>query len=86
MVGCAEHDDVGQSSVQQQEKICLGAEIQQIYATRASATGFADGDQMGVYIVDYDGDNPSVLLLPYRMYKKTLSVYNKNEPHTPLDR
>ena len=62
MVGCAEHDDVGQSSVQQQEKICLGAEIQQIYATRASATGFADGDQMGVYIVDYDGDNPSVLL------------------------
>ena len=61
-VSCAEHDDVGQSNVQQQNRICLGAEIQQIYTTRANDQGFADGDQMGVYIVDYDGDTPGTLL------------------------
>lgn len=62
MVGCSEHEEVGQSSVQQQNRICLGAEIQQIYTTRANDQGFADGDQMGVYIVDYDGDIPGTLL------------------------
>lgn len=61
-VGCAEHDDVGQSSVQQQNRICLGAEIQQIYTTRANDQGFADGDQMGIYIVDYDDETPGILL------------------------
>ena len=61
-VGCAEHDEVGQSSVQQQDKICLGAEIDQIYETRANDQGFVNGDKMGVYIVDYDDETPGILL------------------------
>jgi hypothetical protein len=62
MVGCSEQDETNQDRVQQQNKICLGAEIDQVYETRANDQGFADGDQMGVYIVDYNGDTPGTLL------------------------
>ena len=62
MVGCTEQDEAGQDREQQQDKICLGAEIEQVYQTRANDQGFADGDRMGVYIVDYSGDTPGTLL------------------------
>lgn len=45
------------------EAISLWAEIDQIPVTRASDDGFADGDRMGVYVVDYQGDQPGTLLL-----------------------
>lgn len=41
--------------------ITLGAEINQVTGTRVSDDGFADGDVIGVYIVDYEGTNPGVL-------------------------
>lgn len=62
LVGCTDRYDSYSEGNVENRKICLGASIDQLYQTRASATGFADGDQMGVYIVDYHGDNPSVLL------------------------
>ena len=62
LIGCTDvYDSYSEGNVGSL-KICLGAAIDEICQTRASATGFADGDQMGVYIVDYDGNNPSVLL------------------------
>ena len=42
-------------------RINLGGEITQEYATRASDSGFADGDEIGVYVVDYDGATPGEL-------------------------
>ncbi len=42
-------------------RISLGGEITQEYATRASDSGFADGDEIGVYVVDYDGATPGEL-------------------------
>ncbi len=42
-------------------KISLSGEITQEYTTRANDNGFADGDVMGVYIVDYEGNNPGIL-------------------------
>ena len=36
-------------------KIELGGEIEQVYQTRASDSGFADGDKIGIYVVDWDG-------------------------------
>ena len=41
--------------------ITISGEISQIYQTRASDTGFADKDQIGVYIVDYTGSSAGTL-------------------------
>lgn len=45
------------------EAISLWAEIDQLPVTRAGDDGFADGDRMGIYVVDYQGDQPGTLLL-----------------------
>ncbi len=42
--------------------IRLTGEINQVATTRVNDEGFADGDVMGVYIVDYEGNNPGTLL------------------------
>lgn len=42
-------------------RINLSGSIDQLCETRANDDGFADGDVMGVYIVDYQGNNPGVL-------------------------
>ena len=41
--------------------ITLSGEIDQLYVSRVNDNGFADGDIMGVYIVDYEGSNPGTL-------------------------
>ena len=41
--------------------ISLGGEIDQVYLTRANDSGFADKDQIGVYIVDYNGSEAGTL-------------------------
>lgn len=46
----------------EKSRICLAGQISQEYTTRANDEGFADGDVMGVYIVDYTGNNPGKLL------------------------
>ncbi|MBP3537354.1 MAG: leucine-rich repeat protein [Muribaculaceae bacterium] len=42
-------------------RINLSGSIDQLCETRANDDGFADGDVMGVYIVDYQGNNPGRL-------------------------
>ena len=56
------HDDLAEQSAIQQEPLELRAAVQQQYVTRASDGGFADGDQMGVFIVNYTGDEAPSLL------------------------
>ena len=41
--------------------ITLSGEIEQVAVTRVNDNGFCDGDAMGVYIVDYQGDTPGTL-------------------------
>ena len=41
--------------------ITLAGQISQECTTRADDDGFADGDVMGVYIVDYQGTQPGTL-------------------------
>jgi hypothetical protein len=45
-----------------QYKLNLSGEIAGTIATRASDSGFADGDEVGVYVVDYNGSAPGTLL------------------------
>lgn len=44
------------------QSITLAGEITQEAVSRANDSGFADGDVMGIYIVDYEGENPGTLL------------------------
>ena len=41
--------------------IVFSGSISQEYATRANDSGFCNGDVVGVYVVDYDGETPGVL-------------------------
>lgn len=41
--------------------IVLAGEIDQVAITRVNDNGFCDGDEMGVYIVDYQGSTPGTL-------------------------
>lgn len=41
--------------------IVLSGEIEQVAVTRVNDNGFCDGDEMGVYIVDYQGSTPGTL-------------------------
>ena len=53
-------DDTGRGNG---KKITLSGEIDQLAITRVNDNGFADGDVMGVYIVDYNGNTPGTLQL-----------------------
>ena len=58
-VGCTDGD--GLTTGDTRYKIALNGEIEQDYVTRANDQGFADGDVIGVYIVDYNGTLPGTL-------------------------
>lgn len=44
-------------------KINLSGEISQVYQSRVNDNGFCNGDQVGIYVVDYNGDTPGSLLV-----------------------
>jgi len=52
---CSVHEWDSPESAESAGKIELSGNIDQVYETRASDTGFADGDQIGVYVVDWTG-------------------------------
>lgn len=49
--------------VDEQIPISLSGDINQLAVTRASDNGFASGDQVGVWAVNYEGDTPGQLTL-----------------------
>ncbi len=80
------------------QRIQLSGEIDQLAVTRVNDEGFADGDVMGVYIVDYNGTQPGTLQVSgnrgdnvyhtfdeanYR-WNSAYDVYWKDK-HTPID-
>ena len=59
------HDDLMDSApAVSGEPMDLRAEINQQYTTRASDGGFADGDQIGVFVVNYSDDGQPQALQP----------------------
>ena len=42
-------------------RILLSGDIEQVAVTRVNDNGFCDGDVMGVYVVDFQGNNPGTL-------------------------
>lgn len=60
-VGCQD-SPVVPVNTETNEELRFDAEIEQVYVTRVNDNGFTDGDQMGVYVVDFDGQgNPGNL-------------------------
>lgn len=55
------HEDVIIDTDVHSNVMVLQAEIDQIFLTRASDGGFADGDQIGVFIVNYKNDEAQAL-------------------------
>ncbi|MDY4653224.1 MAG: fimbrillin family protein, partial [Prevotella sp.] len=51
----------GDDSTADRKRIELTSDIEQLAATRVNDNGFVDGDEMGVYIVDYNGSVPGIL-------------------------
>lgn len=56
-----ERFDVPGGNAEKGDRITLAGSITQEAVTRANDDGFADGDVMGVYIVDYNGTEPGTL-------------------------
>lgn len=63
LLACSEDDfNVPGSESEGNERISLAGQITQECTTRANDDGFANGDVIGVYIVDYQGTQPGTLL------------------------
>lgn len=63
LVGCTDDLFDGDAFSGGRTPITLSGEIDQVSVTRVNDNGFCDGDVMGVYIVDYDGNTPGTLQL-----------------------
>lgn len=57
------NDELATEQMVSQQEILLSGGIEQLNLTRASDAGFAVGDQMGVYIVDYQNGEPGTLMV-----------------------
>ncbi len=55
-------DSLVQEGVSSQKAMILQAEVHQQNVTRANDNGFADGDQIGVFVVNYENEASSPLL------------------------
>ncbi|MGM9736563.1 MAG: leucine-rich repeat protein [Candidatus Cryptobacteroides sp.] len=78
LAGCAV-DEMKQEidPVEEKTAISLGGHIDQEYATRAGQDGFADGDKIGTFIVDYVDGQPGELLLEGNRADNLYYTYNE---------
>lgn len=60
LTGCSDQLSSGNEQ-HDSDRILLSGDIDQMAVTRVNDNGFCNGDQMGVYIVDYEGDYPGTL-------------------------
>lgn len=60
-VGCSDEGMGGDRTSDGSLELLLQARIRQVNLTRADDSGFADGDRIGIYVVNYENDNPGQL-------------------------
>ena len=61
LTGCSDDLFSGNNDQHDSNRIQLSGDIDQLAVTRVNDNGFCNGDVMGVYIVDYDGNTPGTL-------------------------
>ena len=59
--------------------INIGGSIDQVPTTRVNDEGFCDGDGVGIYVVNYDGDTPGIMLSEGNQADNVHYVYNESE-------
>ena len=59
---CSDEDDFIEAGPQSSYKINISGEITQVYQTRVNDAGFCNGDEVGIFVVDYNGSTPGQLL------------------------
>ena len=59
---CSDEDNFIEAGPQSSYKINISGEITQVYQTRVNDAGFCNGDEVGIFVVDYDGATPGQLL------------------------
>lgn len=62
MTSCMDDEAMIEQDHATPRKISLSGEITQVYQTRANDAGFCNGDAVGIYIVDYEGETAGKLL------------------------
>ena len=67
----------------EQIRLSLAGDIEQLAVTRASANAFADGDQVGIYAVNYDGDTPGTLALKGNQATNVRFTFDGTSAWTP---
>lgn len=61
LTGCSDDFFGDKTEQHDSNRIQLSGDIDQLAVTRVSDNGFCNGDVMGVYIVDYEGNKPGTL-------------------------
>lgn len=61
------------------DRISLSGEIDQVVKTRVNDNGFCDGDVMGVYIVDFNGNTPGTLQLTGNRGDNVAHTFNETD-------
>ncbi len=77
LVACTENEVPVRETVSRQE-MQVEAGIHQEYATRVNDTGFAYGDAIGVYMVDYEDGKPCVLASSGNHADNVMFTYGQN--------
>lgn len=79
VTSCTDDDFGSDVENQQQKKIELSGEIEQVYVTRVNDEGFCDKDEIGVYITDYNGSTPTELKNSGNRADNVRHIYNEAE-------
>lgn len=61
LTGCSDDFFGDKTELHDSNRIQLSGDIDQLAVTRVNDNGFCNGDVMGVYIVDYEGNKPGTL-------------------------
>ena len=61
LASCSDEWGDAENASNEMDRISLSGEIEQVSVSRVNDNGFCNGDVMGVYIVDYEGNEPGAL-------------------------
>lgn len=79
LAGCQQEMLIDGSAQDEANVLNLQGAIDQEYVTRADDSGFATGDRMGIYVIDYDGDVPGTLKDSKHRASNVLYTYNADD-------
>lgn len=78
---CQAKEEWGENK--EQIRLSLSGDIEQLAVTRASANAFTEGDQVGIYAVNYDGDTPGTLALKGNQATNVRFTFDGTSTWTP---